>query len=79
LLPHDSSQLDPDALGRDLGPAESPLAVGALRDILLPEGAASAELDEGVWDDERFPAFEGVPGARPGMDEEADNTPDGDA
>jgi hypothetical protein len=56
--------------------------VGALRDILLPEGAASAELDgsdEGVWDDERFPAFEGLPGERPGADEDADNTPDGDA
>jgi hypothetical protein len=82
LLPQDSAQLDPDALGRELGAAESPLAVGALRDILLPEAAANAELDgsdEGGWDDERFPAFEGLPGARPGADEETDNTSDDDA
>jgi hypothetical protein len=79
LLPQEDSQLDPDALGRDLGPSESPLAVGALRDILLPEAGGSGELDgsdDGVWDDQRFPAFEGSPGVRPEGDEEDDNLPD---
>jgi hypothetical protein len=56
-LPLESTELDLDALAEFSGT----FGVGALRDLLLPEGAGGSEFDElpgDMDDEERFPVFE---------------------
>jgi len=55
----DLSALDLDAVERELG--DGTLALGALREVLLPEERAlrqRADDDEEIGEDDRFPAFE---------------------
>ena len=55
----ESTASDPDAAERELG--EGTLALGALREVLLPEERAARQRlddDEEIGLDERFPAFD---------------------
>lgn len=66
---------DRDA-SRDAAPADASFAVGALRDLLLPDDVdAEVEQDHEI-DDERFPAFDDAPvpaSSRTGSDDGSDH------
>jgi hypothetical protein len=64
---------DPDAPERELG--EGTLALGALREVLLPEERATrqrVEDDEEIGEDDRFPAFEVSSAELPPDDEDGE-------
>jgi hypothetical protein len=84
-LPGDGTELDldPPTLDRQNDPLrgeiDGALAIGALRDMLLPDTDEDESDDHEIGDDERFPAFDDASdiGKRPGRDD-SDETDDRD-
>jgi hypothetical protein len=79
-LPGEGTELDldPPDLERPRGESDGALAIGALRDMLLPDMDEESD-DHEIVDDERFPAFDDASdiGRRPGRDG-SDETSDRD-
>jgi hypothetical protein len=75
-----SVALELDAVERELG--DGTLALGALRDVLLPEERAlrqRADDDEEIGEDDRFPAFETYIAELPAEPEPEDGGSEGEA
>jgi hypothetical protein len=73
-LPRDADG-DRDA-ARDVGSTEPSFAIGALRELLLPDSSGAEDEQEQDIDDERFPAFDDAPvpaPSRTGSDDGADH------
>jgi hypothetical protein len=61
---------------RDVGSTDTSFAIGALRELLLPDESDAEIEQEQELDDERFPAFDDVPvpaSSRTGSDDGTDN------
>jgi hypothetical protein len=77
-LPNEGTELDLDPrndLQRGLG--DGSLAIGAIRDMLLPDTDEEESDDTDVGDDDRFPAFDDASdiAPRPGRDDADDDDP----
>lgn len=70
-LPNEGTELDLDP---QRGVADGTLAIGALRDMLLPDSDEDESDDSEVGNDERFPAFDDASdiAPRPGRDDTSD-------
>ncbi len=58
---------------RDLGSTEPSFAIGALRELLLPDPSDDEDEQEQEIDDERFPAFDDGPPSSTGSDDGSDH------
>jgi hypothetical protein len=74
-LPSEGTELDLDPRNEpQRGVADGSLALGALRDMLLPDSDDEENDDTEVGDDDRFPAFDDASdiAPRPGRDDTSD-------